>query len=480
MEKTISTLKNVLAHKIWRALIILVVCQALILLVVHLTDNRTDSTVEAQAEYEYTQVIRGDINLTASGSGTLAAAKQYDLAFSTSGSLDMLFVKLGDQVTVGETLAVSSEVDTLQDQVQEVEQSLEDARETLQTYLDEADDRIAQALLDKAIAQENYAEAEKNLRQFGVGRCTEKLTKSYFYTYFNLIPKVEQWEKELNDPDTNYGTDFILEHLNPLKKQLNEALWNYQYCQGYTSQEVSDSQADFLVAETELTKAESAYETVLANDGIDQTEVSIMQAKIKKLEYQFLQAQDDLEGATLKAPVDGTILAINAEVGESVGSSTVISMADLSQMIVNVSVDEADFKALQIGCEARVVFTALKERTFSGKVSQVSPELRSGFFTSTVQGVISLQDAYLLPGKYLAPNMNGTVTLSCGKASQVLLVPVTAVYKNDNGQYFVYVLDDSGQPLEKVIEIGLQSENYCEVTSGLLEGELIITSQISD
>ena len=441
---------------------------------------KEDASVQAQAEYEYTRVTRGDINLSASGSGTLAVAKQYDLAFSTSGSLDLLFAQLGDQVTAGETLAVSSEVETLQERIQESGQSLDEARNALETYLAEADDRITQALLDRANAQKNYDDAQKNLRQFGVGRCTEELTKSYYYSWLNLVPQVKQWQDELDNPGTKYGMDFILEHLNPLKAKLNEAYLNYQYCQGYTSEEVTSSQADFQLAQSSLDKSKSAYETILANEGVDQTEVDILQAKVKNLEYQLLKAQDDLKGATLKAPVDGTILAINAKAGDSVGTSTVISMADLSQMIVNVSVEESDFKALQVGCDAQVVFTALKDRTFTGSVTQVSPEMVSGFDTSTVKGAISLQDAYLLPGRYLAPNMTGTVRLSCGQASQVLLVPVTSVYKNDGDGSFVYVLDDNDQPVKTAIETGLQSGSYYEVTGGLQEGELIITSQISD
>lgn len=478
MKKFISTLRNILTHKVWRLIFILVVCQSLILAADHL--NNLKEAVQAQAEYEYTQVTRGDINLTASGSGTLVVAKQYDLAFSTSGSLDLLFVQLGDQVTAGETLAVSSEVETLQENVQESEQSLQEARDSLETYLAEADDRIAQALLDRATAQENYASAQKNLRQFGIERCTEKLTTSYYDTYLSYVPQVKQWQDELDNPDTKYGLDFILEHLNPLKAKLNEAYLNYQYCQGYTNEEVTKSNADFQLAQSNLDKAESDYQTILADKGIDQTELAVLQAKVHNLEYQLLKAQDDLKGATLKAPVDGTILAINAKAGDSVGTSTVISMADLSQMIVNVSVGESDFKALQVGCDAQVVFTALKDRTFIGSVTQVSPEMVSGFNTSTVEGAVSLQDAYLLPGRYLAPNMNGTVTLSCGQASQVLLVPVTAVYKDDDGGSFVYVLNDNNQPVKTVIDTGLQSGSYYEVTSGLQEGELIITSQMSD
>jgi RND family efflux transporter MFP subunit len=479
MIKIISTLKSILAHKIWRLVLILVVCQSLVLIAVHLNNKKEDAAVQAQVEYEYTQVTRGDINLTASGSGRLAVAKQYDLAFSTTGSLDLLFVQLGDQVTAGETLAVSSEVETLQKQVLESEQLLEDTRDAMVTYLAQADHRIAQALLDRATAQENYQEAEKNLRQFGVERCTEELTNSYYNTYLSYVPEVELWENELNDPDTPYGMDFILEHLNPLEANLNKAYLNYQYCQGYTSEEVASSQADFQLAQSNLDKAESAYESMLANEGIDQTEVDILQAKVKNQEYQLVKAQDDLDGATLKAPVDGTILAIQANVGDSIGTSTVISMADLSQMIVNVNVDELDFKALQVGCDSQVVFTAIKERTFSGEVAQVSPKTTSGNNSQTIKGIILLQDAYLMPGRYLAPNMDGTVSLSCGQASQVLLVPATSVYQN-NGQYFVYVLNENNEPEKTLIEIGLQSGSYYEVVSGLQEGEIIITSQISD
>ena len=75
-------------------------------------------------------------------------------------------------------------------------------------------------------------------------------------------------------------------------------------------------------------------------------------------------AKEALAGATLTAPYDGTILAVAGTAGDSAGTGTFITIADLAHPLVNFSVDEADMDKVAMGQSAKVVFDALPNQTF--------------------------------------------------------------------------------------------------------------------
>jgi HlyD family secretion protein len=268
--------------------------------------------------------------------------------------------------------------------------------------------------------------------------------------------------------------------LTLLQNARDAAYLNWQYCSGDTETETDESEATWMLAKARMELAEKDYQYLLENNGIDPVAVEIAQAEVENAQLQLTKAQNDLADATLVAPTDGVILAINAAVGDSVDTSTLITMADLSQLVMNVSVDESDYQALQEGCNAQVVLAAVSDRVYMGTVTQVSPELMSGFNTSVATGVVTLQDSLLMPGKYLSLGMNGTVYLTCGEASRVLLAPVTAVYQDDESKSFVYVLNSDEMPEKRFVEVGFQNASYIEIIDGLNDGELIITSKVSE
>ena len=78
----------------------------------------------------------------------------------------------------------------------------------------------------------------------------------------------------------------------------------------------------------------------------------------------------------MQAPYDGTILAVNANPGDRVKDLAVITLADLSQLVVQVGVDETDLPSVQTGLQAEVIFDGLPDETFSGQVVQIDPSLQ--------------------------------------------------------------------------------------------------------
>ena len=88
--------------------------------------------------------------------------------------------------------------------------------------------------------------------------------------------------------------------------------------------------------------------------------------------------------------MDGTILSIDASVGESVGNGAIISMADLSLPVLKIYMDETDLNRVVVGYKVNVVFDALPDSTFSGHVTTVDPSLQSSGNVQTLVAEVQL------------------------------------------------------------------------------------------
>ncbi len=151
---------------------------------------------------------------------------------------------------------------------------------------------------------------------------------------------------------------------------------------------------------------------------------------------QLVQAQHNLDNATLKAPHDGTVTQVNGTVGGTPGvpatggtsaaGGTFIQIVDLSALQIVANVNESDIANVQVGEPVTFTVNAYGSQRFAGKVSAIPP---SG---QTVSNVVSYPvtidiDPKSLKGAHLLPSMTGNVTINAVQHNNVLLLPVNAV-----------------------------------------------------
>lgn len=188
-------------------------------------------------------------------------------------------------------------------------------------------------------------------------------------------------------------------------------------------------------ANSNNTSSENADHTVT----LDENNVRMDQLNVSN-------AQFNLDQATLKAPHDGVVTAINGAVGglpgasgnggnstssnssSSSGSSnsTFIQLVDISTFQVLASVNEADTANLQVGQPASFTVNAFPNQTFNGTVSSISPAGQTSSNVVTYPVNIDV-DMTTLKGSRLLPNMTATVTITVLQRTNVLLIPVNAV-----------------------------------------------------
>lgn len=439
------------------------------------------NTAQTAGDYQTATVRRGNITVTVSGTGNVVPSKTANLGFAVSGEIAELNVQVGDTVKAGQTLARLKNTAALALEVQSQQVAVQSAEKNLLELTANANANLAQAVIDLASAEAAYEDAKIHLRSKGQGRCEQAVTETYYYEWLDWQVQIIPWQKELEDGNSKYGKDYILEQLKPLWAKSDQAYINYTYCQTFTDAEIEASQAALQVAKANLQQKTRDYESLKANNGIDSTALEIAQASLKNAQLQLLQAQNNLDGAAITAPMDGSVTAVNGDIGEIVNPGTLITLIDLESPQVQVNIDETDLANFAVGCLAQITFESIPGQTFSGVVTQVSPTLIESNSGSSLQGYVSLNQSKTLSGKNLPIGLTASVEVTYGEAQNALVVAAQAVYPpKDGGKPYVYILNTQGQPEKREIELGLKTVALAEIKSGLSEGEKVIISEVEN
>lgn len=217
------------------------------------------------------------------------------------------------------------------------------------------------------------------------------------------------------------------------------------------------------------------------------------------------EATDNLARTNIYSPMRGTISRLAAELGERVvgtqqmAGTEILRVANLSNMEVEVDVNENDIVKVSVGDSAIVEVDAYLKREFEGIVTEISNSAIEGLSADQVTNfkvkVSILESSYedLLEGNPenyspFRPGMTATVDIITRKKIDIIGVPISAiVIKNDTSstpgnkapasldQKFetVFVKDGSKAKL-RVVKTGIQDDRNIEIISGLEDGEIVI------
>jgi HlyD family secretion protein len=437
------------------------------------TQKVSAATQTADDSYKTTQVRKGNISISASGSGTLIASQESDLSFSTSDRVAKVDVAAGDTVKKGQELAVLENLDQLQSAVNTAQQDLITAQTNLATLKKSASANVATAQINvenakKALDTANSAEVQK-----GWVRCDQETTDAY---YSDLM----RAQKQLADLGDGGGNqDYYLKVIVPAKNVVAEANAAYIYCAGYTNYEINTTQSTVSLKQAELQQAQDTLDTLNQNAGLDPIALATAENAVSTAQVALDNAKSTLTGATLTAPFDGTIITVAGQVGSTVDNNTTfITMADLVQPRVEFSIDETDLDKVAVNEPATVTFDALPDQTFNGKVISIYPALSTTNGYQVVKGLIQLDLDKATSTSSLLEGLNGTVLLVQASAQNVLLVSTQAVHDLGNGTYGVFVVGEDNQAKLKIVTIGLQDAASVEIKSGLSLGDTVTTGTV--
>ena len=223
---------------------------------------------------------------------------------------------------------------------------------------------------------------------------------------------------------------------------------------------------EIAAAETAVRQAELSLQQVMLN--MEANQLNLTQAELN-----VAAAEETVAGTELIAPMDGTIMSVNYDVGESV-SGVMLTLANLEQPMIEAYLDESDLNMVGLGYEVDVVFDALPDDTFVGTVVQIDPQLVNESGITAVRALVKLNEESFAKPQTLPIGLNATVEVIGGRAQNAVLVPVEALREISEDQYGVFVMED-GEPTLRFVEVGIMDFTYAQILSGVEAGEEVTT-----
>ncbi len=243
--------------------------------------------------------------------------------------------------------------------------------------------------------------------------------------------------------------------------------------------QIADRKAQLRLAEIQYQRQQNLYrEEATTRESLQTAEATLASAKaqLAMLEAQIEQTSSTLRAeeanlgyARIYAPMDGTVVSIEARQGQTLNASqtapVLMRIANLATMRVRAQVSEADIGKLEPGM--RVYFTTLgdPDSRLYGELDYIEPTPE---VTNNVVLYNALFEADNPQGKLL-PNMTAQVFFIQKEALTVLRVPASAVQGNT-----VQVLDAAGNPQAQTVTTGISNRVQTEILSGLEEGQEVV------
>ena len=242
--------------------------------------------------------------------------------------------------------------------------------------------------------------------------------------------------------------------------------------------------------------ARADLETAEATLSTTRADTEALQAQIRQAKVAQSTAELDLSYTRVTAPMDGVVVAVVTEQGQTVNANqsapTIIKLARLNMMTVKAQISEADVPRVKAGMPVYFSLLGEPDRRIETKLRAVEPgpttiasdgsgSSGTGLGTSSsgtsavyYNGIFDVPN----PDGKLRINMTARTTIVLLNAKRVLAVPSAALgTRVDDGRYRVRVLEGDGRVIEKQVRIGLNNRVQAEVLDGLTEGESVVTSE---
>ncbi len=393
---------------------------------------------------------RGDLVLSASGTGTLIAQTDATFGFETSGQVTKVYVKIGDQVEAGQVLAQldhtlaqmkyaeaqqalrelysATSIATVEHEIATAQDTEYYAHEWLKYLLSP---EVIETEENLAIAQQKFADAQaeakanpsdaanQNVKEAAVTFLNEKLTQAQAYYKNEYLP--EKFGVYENVGSRRHPKQVLVTYIDPdTGEEVPEI-------DAPSADDIAIARNNFAQAQETITEGET-YLEVLKTGVIPEGATGEKLTTLYEAQLAVENAKSALDTTQLIAPISGTVTSLDLSVGEQMDTSSVITISQLSRpYTLDAYLDEVDWNMAQVGNKVNLTFDLLPEQTFPG-----------------------------------------TVTLG------VVLIPVGAVHESEGAEHTVSVIQN-GKQVEREIELGLKNDNYAEVKSGLEAGDIVVT-----
>jgi HlyD family secretion protein len=255
-------------------------------------------------------------------------------------------------------------------------------------------------------------------------------------------------------------------------------------------QALDDATAKFDSDQQRVNSLDKAFQ--LMKIGPRAEEIARARGSLAQAQGQFDYAKSQLDATVIRAPVTGTILDRTAEKGELITAQfasaaaggpqgSVVSLADLNDLQVELDIAQADFARLSPKQKGIVTTDTYPDKTYDGEIAQISPEANRQ--KATVQVKVQVLNPAKYPDVFLRPEMNATVKFladeqkTTSKQAVGAFVPASAVRDRD-GKKVVFLAFDGKARVREVHVLSQRTDGF--LVDGLVGGESVISKGPQD
>ncbi|PIQ68394.1 MAG: hypothetical protein COV91_04335 [Candidatus Taylorbacteria bacterium CG11_big_fil_rev_8_21_14_0_20_46_11] len=281
----------------------------------------------------------------------------------------------------------------------------------------------------------------------------------------SIFSQVSEYQSDLNS--YTGGTNSHLSTLLGIQQTIKDYQEDISTADRDLAEMEQNNPLDLAAAERSVAEKEENLADLKA--GATELEIRNKELAVTQKENSLLQAQQNYADYFIRAPFDGVIAEINSSKGDSVGSGTTVATIITDQKIAAITLNEIDAAQVKAGQKAALSFDAVPDLSITGEVAEVDAlgTIASGVVSYDVKIVFDVQDERIKPG------MSASVDIITESRVDVLRAPIGAVKTQGDASYAEVLTN--GQPKKKTVTTGLSSDTMIEITSGLEEGEQIIT-----
>lgn len=241
--------------------------------------------------------------------------------------------------------------------------------------------------------------------------------------------------------------------------------------------------------------SQSDYDNAAAAVAVTRAQIEALDAQIAQGEVGIRTAQANLGYTRITAPIDGTVLSIVSQEGQTVNANqstpTIVILGQLGTMTVRAEISEADIVKVREGQDLWFTILGEPQTRYDAVLRSIEPAPESIRSDSSIAATASASSssstgAIYYNGLFDVPNPDGRlrtymtaqVNIVLGRAEGVLTIPAAALGPRDaDGFHSVRVPGADGQVARRKVRIGLNDKVTAQVLDGLAEGDLVVTGQ---
>src|SRR5271165_4405275 len=227
---------------------------------------------------------------------------------------------------------------------------------------------------------------------------------------------------------------------------------------------------DGVVSESALDDAQKNYQMALNKQNVSKAQVTVLKAKIAQAQAEMArdqanlkQLEEQLSYTDIVSPIDGIVLSRDVEMGDAVSSilvlgssaTLVMTLGDTSEVYVKGKVDESDIGKVYLGQPARIKVESFKDKTFTGKVTKISPMGVEKDNVTTFEVRVSINN----PEGVLKAMMTANAEIILEEHKNVLQIPEGALIYDKDKKASVEIPDPKAKEGKKKIAVNIGISN---------------------